>query len=110
MIFPNVFIPLFEANGFIVKIDYFVLEKVCMCLRSWIDEGLEPVAISVNLSRVHLYDPDLVNKLVEITDRYQIPHNLIEFELTETVLFEELTYLFEVMASLKRAGFILSHG
>ncbi len=108
MIFPNVFIPLFEANGFIVKIDYFVLEKVCMCLRSWIDEGLEPVAISVNLSRVHLYDPDLVNKLVEITDRYQIPHNLIEFELTETVLFEELTYLFEVMASLKRAGFILS--
>lgn len=108
MIYPNEFIPLFEANGFIVKIDFYVLDCVCACIRRWLDEGVKPVAVSVNLSRVHLYDNELVNRLVETTDRYRVPHNLIEFELTETVVFEELNYLMEVMSNLKAAGFILS--
>lgn len=108
MIFPNDFIPLFESNGFIVKIDYFVLEEVCKCIRGWLDDDIEPVVVSVNLSRIHLYDSELVAKLVEIADNYRVPHELIEFELTETVLFEELEYLLEVMTKLKEAGFILS--
>ena len=72
------------------------------------NEGVEPVVVSVNLSRVHLYNADLVERLVEITDRYRIPHNLIEFELTETVLFDELGQLINVMSKLKQAGFVLS--
>lgn len=108
LIFPNSFVPLFESNGFIVKIDYYILESVCKCIRNWLNEGVEPVVVSVNLSRVHLYNADLVERLVEITDRYCIPHNLIEFELTETVLFDELGQLINVMAKLKQAGFVLS--
>lgn len=108
LIFPNSFVPLFESNGFIVKIDYYILESVCKCIRNWLNEGVEPVVVSVNLSRVHLYNADLVERLVEITDRYRIPHNLIEFELTETVLFDELGQLINVMAKLKQAGFVLS--
>ena len=108
LIFPNSFVPLFESNGFIVKIDYYILESVCQCIRNWLNEGVEPVVVSVNLSRVHLYNADLVERLVEITDRYRIPHNLIEFELTETVLFDELGQLINVMAKLKQAGFVLS--
>lgn len=108
MIYPSDFIPLFESNGFIVKIDYFVLEEVCKCIRGWIDDDIDPVVVSVNLSRIHLYDSELVTKLVEIVDTYKVPHELIEFELTETVLFDELEYLLEVMTKLKEAGFILS--
>lgn len=108
LIFPNSFVPLFESNGFIVKIDYYILESVCKCIRNWLNEGVEPVVVSVNLSRVHLYNTDLVERLVEITDRYRIPHNLIEFELTETVLFDELGQLINVMMKLKQAGFVLS--
>ena len=108
LIFPSSFVPLFESNGFIVKVDYFILESVCKCIRNWLNEGVEPVTVSVNLSRVHLYNTDLVERLVEITDRYRIPHHLIEFELTETVLFEELGQLISVMAKLKQAGFVLS--
>ena len=108
LIYPNSFVPLFESNGFIVKIDYYILESVCKCIRSWLNEGIEPVVVSVNLSRVHLYNSDLVDRLVEIADRYRIPHHLIEFELTETVLFDELGQLINVMLKLKQAGFILS--
>ncbi len=107
-IYPNDFIPLFETNGFIVKIDFFVLEEVCKCIKSWIDDGIKPVVVSVNLSRVHLYDSNLVDELVKIVDQYKVPHELIEFELTETVLFEELECLIDVMKKLKAAGFILS--
>ncbi len=108
LISPDSFVPLFEANGFIVKIDMFVLENVCLCLRKWLDDGVEPVALSVNLSRVHLYDNDLVEHIVSIVDKYHIPHALIEFELTETALFDELDILLQVMNNLKQAGFILS--
>ena len=108
LIYPNSFVPLFESNGFIVKVDYYILEAVCKCIRNWLNEGVEPVVVSVNLSRVHLYNTDLVERLVEITDRYRIPHNLIEFELTETVLFDELGQLINVMMKLKQAGFVLS--
>ena len=108
LIYPNSFVPLFESNGFIVKIDYYILESVCKCIRNWLNEGIEPVVVSVNLSRVHLYNADLVDRLVEITDRYRIPHHLIEFELTETVLFDELGQLINVMLKLKQAGFVLS--
>jgi len=108
LIYPNSFVPLFESNGFIVKVDYFILESVCKCIRNWLNEGVQPVVVSVNLSRVHLYNADLVDRLVEITDRYRIPHELIEFELTETVLFEELGQLLNVMVKLKQAGFVLS--
>ena len=108
LIYPNSFVPLFESNGFIVKVDYFILESVCKCIRNWLNEGVKPVVVSVNLSRVHLYNADLVDRLVEITDRYRIPHELIEFELTETVLFEELGQLLNVMLKLKQAGFVLS--
>ena len=108
LIYPNSFVPLFESNGFIVKVDYYILESVCKCIRNWLNEGVEPVVVSVNLSRVHLYNTDLVERLVEITDRYRIPHHLIEFELTETVLFDELAQLINVMVKLKQAGFVLS--
>lgn len=108
MIYPSEFIPLFEQNGFITQIDKYIFEKACKTLRRWIDEGIEPLAISVNFSRQHLNSPTFVDELCQIADRYQISHRLLEVELTETTMLESLDILEEVLNKLHQAGFTLS--
>ncbi|MEG2138277.1 MAG: EAL domain-containing protein, partial [Oscillospiraceae bacterium] len=60
MIYPNDFIPLFERNGFVVKLDLFMFQQACQLLQFWKDSGTTPVPISVNMSGVHLNDPDFL--------------------------------------------------
>ena len=102
---PGEFIPLFERNGFIVKIDLFVFEQVCGLLRKWLDEGRRPVPISVNLSRIHLRSLDILAPYDEILARYGVPPELIEFELTETVAFENTEALKLVLNDFHRRGY-----
>jgi len=85
---PSDFIPIFEKNGFIIQIDFFVLEEVCKFLRSRIDAGEKVVPISVNQSRIHLSEKHYVQRLGEIIRKYSIPDGLIELELTETAISE----------------------
>lgn len=73
MISPGEFIPIFERNGFITKLDYYVWEKTCKLLAGWIAEGKKPSPVSVNISRVSLYNPRLVEAICGLTDRYHIP-------------------------------------
>lgn len=108
MLSPGVFIPLFEANGFVIELDMYVLEKVCELVSAWITAGIQPVCISVNLSRTHLYERDLVGRLVEIVDKYDVPREYIEFELTESAFYEEMETLLRVMEEIKKEGFRLS--
>lgn len=81
---PNDFIPVLEQDGSICTLDFYVLEQVCAFLRKRIDQGLEPVCISVNFSRRHLEDDYFIDKTLEIIDRYQLDHKYIEVELTES--------------------------
>lgn len=70
-----------------------MLEHVCRDIRQWIDEGKEVVKVSVNLSRCHLGNPELLNTILDIIDKYEVPHQYIEIELTETttdVAFHDL--------------------
>lgn len=108
MLPPNMFIPLFEANGFVVEIDRYVLAKVCEMIAAWLEAGLPLVCISVNLSRTHLYEQDLVKRLVDIVEKYDVPPQYIEFELTESACYEENGTLLKVMEEIKEAGFRLS--
>lgn len=105
---PNSFIPVFEFNGFIVDLDLYVLEQVCELIAAWLKVGITPVCISVNLSRVHLYEQNTVARLTEIVDKYNVPPEYIEFELTESAFYEETEHLLRFMAELKEAGFRLS--
>jgi diguanylate cyclase (GGDEF)-like protein len=66
MVSPADFIPVFERNGFIGKLDYFMWDAVGGLLRKWIDEGLEPAPVSVNISRVNMYNPKIVEILCEL--------------------------------------------
>lgn len=105
MIYPSEFIPLFEKNGFIVQLDLWMFEQVCICLRRWIDLGLEPVKISVNCSRVQLNNRGFLSSYVEILNRYGVPPALIEIELTESIVMEDAQRLSKVIDDIHAIGF-----
>ena len=108
MILPNDFIPLFEKNDFIIKLDLYVFEKVCQTLKEWIDSGKEALPISVNLSRNHLRYNNFLKEYKYIQERYDIPSHLIEIELTETVVFENLELLKNVIDEIHEFGYLCS--
>ncbi|WP_028509372.1 GGDEF domain-containing phosphodiesterase [Ruminococcus sp. NK3A76] len=104
LIRPDVFIPTFEQSLDICKLDFYMLEHVCMDIRQWLDEGKEVVRISVNLSRKHMVDIDLTDHLVGIIDKYDVPHKYIEIELTETTTDVQFRDLKRVVNDLQKAG------
>ena len=108
MLSPALFVPLFESNGFITEIDLYVLNSVCELIESWVNADIPPICISVNLSRVHLYERNLVQRLTEVVERHHIPPEYIEFELTESAFYEETESLLRIMSEIKAAGFRLS--
>lgn len=102
---PDEFIPAFERGGFITRIDLHVFEETCRLLRDWMDRGLEPVPISVNLSRVHLQNWDFLDAFQAVRARYGVPAGLLEFEFTETVATESLEDLIRVAHRLHELGY-----
>lgn len=101
---PAEFIPVFEQNGFILKLDQFMWESVCKILRRWLDEGKNPVPISVNVSRTYLGKADVVKYISNLVEQYQIPIELLQIEITETTESEEtIAYA----NHFKEAGFTL---
>lgn len=107
-VFPDQFIPLAEKNGFVVELDFFILEEVCKAMRRWLDKGLTPVVISVNQSRIHLTHDDYIWRLREIVDKYAIPYDYLELEITETVFNDNSEQLLQIMSKLHDIGFQLS--
>lgn len=105
---PDEFIPVFERNGFIEHVDFFMLDEVCKYIRQMIDEGREVFPVSINQSRYLLYDPNYIMKVQEIMLKYRVPKGLIELEITETVFFNEKERMLEVMRNLKEFNMNLS--
>lgn len=108
LMLPYKFIPYFESDGSVIKVDEAVLCIVCAALRRWKENGLLLYPVSVNLSRKHLEQPGLVEHLAEIVDSYGVEHSLIEFELTESLAYDNQDYLVSVMNDLKNKGFMIS--
>lgn len=107
LISPNEFIPIFERNGFITKLDYYVWERVCQCLHTWKTKGITPYPISVNVSRVNIYNPKFVEILLELIDRYQLEPALFNLELTESAYTDNPTAMKKTMAQLQSHGFTI---
>lgn len=105
MIYPDEFISLFEKNGFITQLDLWVFEDVCKRIRQWLDAGIAPVKISVNCSRVHLKNPKFLTRYTDICTRYNVPPEYLEIELTENVVFENVSLLSTIIDSIHSAGF-----
>ncbi|MBR6872733.1 MAG: GGDEF domain-containing protein [Ruminococcus sp.] len=108
IIAPGEFIPLLESGLDICKLDFYMLDHVCRDLRRWLDEGRKAVRVSVNLSRKHMLDIDLLKHLLEIVDRNCVPHEYIEVELTETTTDVEFRDLKRVVRGLQKQGICTS--
>ena len=89
LIAPGEFIDLFERNGKICRLDFYVFEEVCKTISSWIQAGHFPLPVSVNLSRQHFKNPDCLIQLKQIADQYHVPTSLLELELTESIFFDD---------------------
>ena len=105
---PYRFIPFFEKDGSIAKIDDIVLKKVCAALAKWKEEGKPLYPISVNLSRSRMYDENLIDNLVGIVDYYGVDHKLIDFELTESATYDNMEHMLTVLEELRSRGFEIS--
>lgn len=101
---PAEFIPVFEKNGFILKLDQFMWEGCCKLIRKWLDEGRTPVPISVNVSRIYLGKSDVVGYIQKLVEKYRIPIELLQIEITETTENQETV---RYAADFKQAGFTL---
>lgn len=105
MISPGEFIPVFERNGFILKLDQYVWEKTCQLLAGWRDEGSKIFPVSVNISRVSLYNPKIVDVICGLTEKYNIPPEWLQLELTESAYTGNPKAIKEMMEQLQKKGF-----
>lgn len=108
LIFPNQFIPLFEENGFCVQLDLYMVEQVCKQLRQWLDEGMIPMNISVNQTRLLFASEGYVEKLLAITGKYHISPRYITLEILESLALEHMDQVNACIARLRDAGFRIS--
>lgn len=105
MISPADFVPVFEENGFILKLDQIIWESACRKIRDWIDKGIEPVPVSVNISREYIHSFDIVGFLLGLVKKYDIPIKLLELEITETT--DTQGGVSDVVKKMKDAGFTM---
>jgi diguanylate cyclase (GGDEF)-like protein len=107
IISPGTFIPIFEKNGFISKLDYYMWDQTCKLLKKWNDKGINQIPLSVNLSRISLYNPKLAENITNLVEKYNLPHSLFQLEITESAYMSNPTMMANTIASLHSQGFTI---
>lgn len=107
MIYPGEFIPIFESNGFIIKLDENVWEQACSLLHTWILEGKEPLPISINVSRADLLRGNVAEKLQSLIRKYELPTELLHVEITESAYMDNPQKLILEINKLRDSGFLV---
>ena len=106
--YPNQFIPLFEESGFCKKLDMYMFEQACMQIRQWLNDGLTPIGISVNQSKLSFYEVDYVEHLKALVEKYQIPPHFITLEILEDLAADNVDEVNEKIHLLHEIGFRVS--
>ncbi|NCC16508.1 MAG: EAL domain-containing protein [Clostridia bacterium] len=101
---PNQFIPLFERNGFISRLDENIWEQVCILLKKWQDRGMPLVPISVNVSRRDIYNPHLLGTIVALLQKYDLDPTLLHLEITESAYTQNAEQLVNTVNLLRNHG------
>ncbi len=104
-IYPSDFIPIFEKNGFIIKLDFYVYEQVFIQMKSWLNSGRTPMPVAINISGAHIGDVHFIIDLMNLVNKYGIPHEYIELEISERVFASNTSEVIEVIAQLTEIGF-----
>lgn len=107
-LYPDSFIPIFEKNGFITKLDMYVLSHVCAYMQKWKAMGLPRISININQSRLLFYRENYLQRLSSIIDQYDISPERITLEVTESVAVENVEVLTDITQKLHSLGFHIS--
>lgn len=105
---PGKFIPLFEKNKFIIKLDLYVFEQVCKDISEWKEKYNYYPIVSINVSQEHFINEDFIEQYVKITDKYNIDRNTIDLEITESATIAENIDIVKITNKIKEKGFIIS--
>jgi len=101
---PGDFLPILEKNGSILELDKYIFRAVCEKISQWLLLGYNVSPISVNISRLHLYNPKFIDEYLQIIEEFNIPPDLIQIELTETILFDNETVLHNILKTFQNYG------
>lgn len=104
MVYPDEFIPVFEKNGFITKLDLYIFEEVCSHIRKWLDLGKNVCRISVNISQVQLRNKEFYVEYLNIMKKYNVPSEYIELELTESTMYRNTKQIVEFIKLMQDKG------
>ena len=102
---PDMFVPLFERNGFIIKLDTYIWEEVCKFLRYLKDNNFRAFPISVNISRVDMYNPNICEEIFELTKKYEVNPSLFKIEITESAYMDNPRQLLASINRFRQYGF-----
>ena len=102
---PGVFIPVFEKNGFIIQLDYYVWEETCKLIAKLKADGVKTVPISINVSRAHFYGSELVHRLNTLIKKYDLKASDVEIEITESICGEDQEVIYDTIRELQGLGF-----
>lgn len=105
MVSPGEFIPLFESNGLIQLVDYYVWRESAAQIRRWREELGITIPVSINLSRVDMYDPELENKLLDLLRENDLKPEELLLEITESAYTDDARTIIKVVESLRKHGF-----
>ena len=105
MISPGKFVPMMEVNDSICELDFCILKKVCEDVNEWIEQGLDPIPVSVNFSRRNLSNPHLAIDIDKIVSSFRIPKKLIEIEITETNDEFPISVLKSFVQEMRKLGY-----
>lgn len=107
MISPGKFIPIFEKNGFVASLDFYMWEKVCMLMNRWKSEGRVINPVSVNVSRISLYNPHIADILKNLIKKYDIEPELLNLEVTESAYMSNPDLMKSTIGKLQSEGFVI---
>ncbi len=105
---PADFIPIAEKNGFIIELGNWVIKSVLQQIRYWLDNNIQVVPVSINVSAIQLRQPTFADYLFQQLERYQIPGNLLEIELTEGVLMENIEEMITLLNKIRKKDIVIS--
>ncbi len=108
LMYPGRFIETFEKNGFVTRLDMYMLEELCRRIKVWTGKGYRPMPLSLNISQQNLLNPEFVNDAIAITEKYGVSPNLIIFEMSEKVVVDNMSILNKIMEQMKDHGFVVS--
>jgi len=104
---PSAFIPVFEKNGFISKLDYYVWASVCKTIGECLKKSIPVVPVSINISRGDFDTKDLDLVIVSLAEKYSVPHELLHLELTESAYHDNPEQIRSIIEKLHKAGFVI---